>query len=64
MIRVPPPSAIPIVVYYADAHWRARSADGRYAGVFANRRAAVREATAEAEAHPGHICLLEDCEAD
>ena len=59
MVALPPP-AVAIIVYYADEHWRARSQDGLYAGVFVSRQAAVREATAEAQAHPGRICLVAD----
>ena len=64
MITAPPPLVVPIIVYFADAHWRAKSVDGLYLGVFASRHAAVREATAEAEAHAGHICLIEESDAD
>jgi len=42
------------------AHWRLRSSDNLFNGVFLDRRTACRHAIAEAETHPGHIVVVRE----
>ncbi len=49
-------TAIPIRITFDGALWRMRSNDGRIAGIFVDRRTAIRQALAEAERHPDYVC--------
>jgi hypothetical protein len=48
--------AIPIRITFDGTLWRMRSSDGRIAGVFIDRRTAIRQALAETERHPDYVC--------
>lgn len=47
---------IPIRITFDGVLWRMRSSDGRIAGVFTDRRTAVRQALAETERHTDYVC--------
>ena len=47
---------IPIFVAFDGRMWRLASADGRLAGVFVDWKSALRQARAEADAHPTYVC--------
>jgi hypothetical protein len=58
MIPVPP-APPPVIEVHSDGPlWRLASTDGLLTGAFRDRKAAVRCARDEAEAHPGYTVVL------
>ena len=57
-VSAPPPAVIEVTP--EGGHWRLRSSDNLFSGVFLDRRTACRHAEAEAEVHPGHIVVVRD----
>lgn len=60
MIPVPPAPPPMIEVRHEGALWRLASTDGLISGAFRDRRAALRCARDEADAHPGYVVILRD----
>ncbi len=60
MIAVPP-APPPVIEVSSDGPlWRLASTDGLLSGAFVDRRAALRCAHDEAEAHPGYVVVLRE----
>ena len=60
MIPVPP-APPPVIEVRSDGPlWRLVSTDGLLSGAFVDRRAAMRCARDEAEAHPGYVVVLRE----
>lgn len=60
MIAIPP-SPPPVIEVSSDGPlWRLASTDGLLSGAFRDRRAALRCARDEAEAHPGYVVVLRE----
>ncbi len=58
---VVPPAPPPVIEVSSDgALWRLASTDGLLSGAFVDRRAALRCAHDEAEAHPGYVVVLRE----
>ncbi|CAL1689910.1 hypothetical protein MMB232_00029 [Brevundimonas subvibrioides] len=59
---IPGPAAPPpvIEVRCVGPLWRLSSTDGLLSGAFRDRRAALRHARDEAEAHPGYVVVLRE----
>lgn len=56
-----PPAPPPVIEVVSDGPlWRLASTDGLLSGAFTDRRAALRYARDEAEAHPGYVVVLSD----
>lgn len=60
VLSVPESAPAVFEVSPAGSHWRLRSSDNLFSGVFVDRRTAHRHAKAEAEAHPGHIIVIRE----
>ena len=58
MIPALHPSPAFIEVLPEGGHWRLRSSDDLFSGVFLDRRTALRHAEAEADSHPGHVVIV------
>ena len=56
-----PPALPPVIEVSCDGPlWRLASTDGLLSGAFVDRRAALRCARDEAEAHPGYVIVLRE----
>lgn len=63
-VDLPPGIEAVIEVCPSGSRWLIRSSDRLFSGVFVDLRSARRHAEAEAEAHPGHVVVIQDRKDD